>query len=137
MTLSSSAPHMPFTAIRPQLEHLHRQTRARMLAALSPASRKLLGQIVADLAVAQNPNVQAAVQRLNAALTTGEKHSILQAQNTELSAAQNIMQTALAQAPIPSGFRRTTEHMRRVHETDAGRALLHAALLIGGYGGAS
>ena len=57
--------------------------------------------------------------------------AFLYPQNDEFAAIQTLMRAALGETQ--PGMRRTEEHLRRVRETDAGRALLHSALLIGSY----
>ena len=56
---------------------LHQQARAQILAALTPAHRTLLANVVGGLAVAANPNPDEAAARLDAALSPGEKDAIL------------------------------------------------------------
>jgi hypothetical protein len=115
---------------RPHIERLHRQTRSRMLAALAPARLALLARVVGELAVAQAPDIPAAAARLDAALSPAETRAVLAAQNDELASARQILDDALAQSR--PGFR-PSERTHALRETNAGRALLRAALLIGSY----
>ncbi len=131
---------------RAQFEQLHAQARSQMLAALTPAHRALLANVVGQLAIAPNPDPRAAAQQLDAVLSPGEKQSVLtiasqlHAQTRALmQAARARMEASLtpdqraqldAKAPQhengPEGFR---------HQPDAGRALLHAVLHVGGHDG--
>jgi len=52
------------------------QARTAMLAALTPAHRDLLAQVVGQLAVASDPNMDAAASRLDAALSPAEVSAI-------------------------------------------------------------
>lgn len=112
---------------------LHKQYRAQVLGALTPAHKQLYASIVGDLAIAASPDPKAAVIKLDAALSSGEKTAIINA-DSQFRAA---MKTQFAQMraahprPSPSGSPRP----RRSHKPrtpDAGRILLAMA---GGRGG--
>jgi hypothetical protein len=120
-----------FPQTRPQIEQINRRTRERMLAALTLPHRAFLARLAGDLITAQTPDIPAAVRLLNATLAPAETQSIIRAQNDEFAEVQRLMRATLGETR--PGTRRTEEHLRRVREIDAGRALLHSALLIGSY----
>lgn len=115
-----------------QMEALHKQFRAKILGALTPAHRNLLASVAGQLAVSTNPDPKAAIQKLDAALTGGEKQAILNAAQSFMSQQRAMREQALAKMraanpnmpsprPRPSGMQRT----RRA--PDAGALLLMVA----------
>lgn len=60
-----------------QMEQLHTQSRLKELNAISPAHRQLLAQIIGNLAISPNPDRDAAVRQLNAALSPSEAQAVL------------------------------------------------------------
>jgi hypothetical protein len=148
-TVAADAPNpQRFAAMRQdrqQMEQLHAQARTQMLAALSPAHRTALANIVGQLAVAPNPDPRAAAQQLDALLSTGEKQSILNIETQVHAQMRTMMQAARArmEASLTPDQRaqmesRMTERQDRPHQKqqpDAGRALLMTAIHAGGPGG--
>lgn len=115
-----------------RMEAMHKQFRAQILGALTPAHRNLLASIAGQLAVSTNPDPKAAIQRLDAALTAGEKQAILNAAQSFRSQQRAMREQAIAKMraanpnmpsprPRPSGM----ERMRRT--PDAGALLLMVA----------
>ena len=74
-----------------QMQQLHAQARAKVLGALSPAHRALLAQVVGSLAIAPNPDPQAAVRQLNAALSPAEAQAVVSAHNAALQQMHQLM----------------------------------------------
>jgi hypothetical protein len=116
-----------------QIQALHKQYRAQVLGALTPAHKQLYASVVGNLAIAASPDPRAAAAKLDAALSTSEKTAIINA-DTQFRAA---MKTQFAQMraahpwPSPSGSPRP----RRSHTPrtpDAGRILLAMANGRGG-----
>jgi len=66
-------------AISHRERQLRWRARADILGALTPDHQQLISQLVGQLAVAQKPDVLAAAQRLDRALTPKERRSILAA----------------------------------------------------------
>ncbi|HEV2261575.1 MAG TPA: hypothetical protein VGR69_04735 [Candidatus Rubrimentiphilum sp.] len=86
---ATPTPNMPrhpdFQMMRQNMqrhEALHRQFRANVLAALTPAHRSLLASLVGQLAIAPSPDPRAAAQRLDAALSSGERNAIAAAEQS-------------------------------------------------------
>lgn len=134
-----------FRRFHQQAETIHRATRAKMLAALTPAHRAFVGRVLGLLAVATTPNQRAAVQRVDAVLTASEKDAILAAQRSEMEQMhaqmqqmRTQMQQMRAQMQSQMGTARGTvttmhagemgEHRHAHHAPDAGAALLRGLL---------
>lgn len=66
-------------SMRKQMEQIHTQERSQVLGALSPAHRQLLATIAGQLATSTTPDYRGAAQRLDAALSSSEKQTILSA----------------------------------------------------------
>lgn len=62
-----------------QMETIQAQGRSRILGSISPAHRALLAQIVGQLAISPNPDPDAAVRQLNAALSPAEAQAVVSA----------------------------------------------------------
>ncbi len=83
-----------------QFESARLAARARMLAALTPAHKQLLSQVVGELAVGTNPDAEAATQRLDAALSPTESAAIVSIQrDLEREMAGNI--ESIPHRPVP------------------------------------
>jgi Spy/CpxP family protein refolding chaperone len=94
-----SRPHPDFAQmqqLRKQMMQIRQQARQQMLGALSPAHRKLLADVVGQLAVAPNPDRKAAVQTLDAALSPSESQAILAAESSARTQSRSLMETARA-----------------------------------------
>jgi hypothetical protein len=130
---------------REQMEQLHKQARAQMLAAISPAHRALLANIIGQLAIAPNPDPRAAALQLDAALSGGEKQSILNVEaqmhaqmKTMMEAARARMESSMSADQRSAMDARMAKREDRPHSErtpDAGRALLGMAIHAGGPGG--
>lgn len=111
---------------------MHKQFRAKILGTLTPAHRNLLASVAGQLAVSANPDPKAAIAKLDAALSSGEKQAILNAAQSFMSQQRAMREQAIAKMraanpsmpsprPRPSGMQR----MRRT--PDAGALLLMIA----------
>ena len=121
----SGAPHPDFRAMRQmhdQMEQIHRTTRTKMLAALTPQHRRLLANVAGQLAISPKPSRRAAEQQLDAALTAREKQSILAIQKDSIGQIRTVMQRAFPNAPK---HRIAENRMRRT--PSAGELLLRVA----------
>lgn len=78
--------------LRVQFQQSRLQTRARLLAALTPAHRTAVANIVGQLSLTVNPNPRAATQALDAVLAPGEKQSILNIAAAERANTQTLRQ---------------------------------------------
>jgi hypothetical protein len=119
-----------------QMMQEHQAFRHQVLAALTPAHKELLANVAGQLAVADKPDYKAAAAKLDAALSSGEKQTILAAQSqmmAQMKAQWEQMKTAWASAhpgetPRPQRSPRP-EHSPRT--PDAGMVLL---MVAGGHG---
>src|SRR5208283_1895551 len=75
----SNTPSPQMRANFQQMETLHKQYRAQVLGALTPAHKQLYAAVVGNLAIAASPDPKAAAAKLDAALSTGEKTAIINA----------------------------------------------------------
>ncbi|HEX5274573.1 MAG TPA: hypothetical protein VFW34_04795 [Candidatus Rubrimentiphilum sp.] len=115
-----------------QGQAMHKQFRANVLGALTPAHRNLLASIAGQLAVSTNPDRKAAVQKLDAALSSGEKQAILNAAQSFMSQRRAMREQAIAKMRaanpnMPSPRPRPSGMERRKHTPDAGALLLMVA----------
>jgi hypothetical protein len=92
----------PFPRIIPTLIQIRAQAHDRMLKSLSPDNRRLLSQVIGQLAVTTTPDVGAAARELDGALTPEEKHYVEQAsaelEEQALKAIEALKQNVLANA---------------------------------------
>jgi len=96
-----------------QMAQLHQQARAKVLGSLTPAHRTLVAQVVGSLAIAPNPDWQAAAKQLDAALSPAESQAVLSAHAGLMQQAQSLMEgthqklmsllTAQQRAQLPFG----------------------------------
>jgi hypothetical protein len=127
-----------------QIAAMHKQFRAKILGALTPAHRNLLASLAGQLAVSTSPDPKAAIQKLDAALTSGEKQAILNAAQSFMSQQRAMREQAIAKMraanpnmpsprPRPSGMERVR------HTPDAGALLFMIATggpgMMGQHGG--
>jgi Spy/CpxP family protein refolding chaperone len=125
-----------------QMEQLHTQARAKVLGSLSAAHRALLAQVVGSLAVSPNPDPQAAVKQLNAALTPAEAQAVVSTHGAAMQQMHQLMEsahqrfqallTAQQRAQLPNGGNGPPggppdEVMQRMSQLSAGEILLHFA----------
>ena len=103
-----------------QLRQLHQQTRMQMLAALTPAHRTLVANVVGQLAIAPNPNPQAAAQQLDAVLSGGEKQSIVNLDAALKTNARNVMEAQRARIEATLTTEQRTQMSQRVSRMHAG-----------------
>ena len=91
--------HLPFSpadmakmkAQMATMEAAHKAVRAKILAALTPAHRALLADLVGQLAIAANPDPEAARAKLDAALSASEKTNILAIHNAAMAQMHAMM----------------------------------------------
>ncbi len=115
-------PRPDFGAMRAsmqQQETLHKQFRAKVLGAITQAHRNLLASLAGQLAISASPDPQAAIKKLDAALSSGEKQAII-------NAAQSFMtqQRALHQQMLVK-FRAANPNMPSPRPMPSGRERMH------------
>jgi len=118
-----------------QVEKIHRAERAQVLAALSPAHRELLANIVGHMAISTTPDHKAAAARLDAALSPSEKSAVLAAHTSAMTQMRNAMHAMMAKRmPQPQGSagpHPMWKHRER-HKPTAGEVVLMVATGHGG-----
>lgn len=82
-------------------EAAHKATRAKILAALTPAHKAYLANLIGQLAVAANPDPKAATAKLDSILTASEKSKILAIHSAAL--AQMMSQMKMLMPPMGMG----------------------------------
>ena len=71
--------HLTFERFGQQEQQLHQQLRSQVLAALTPVHRRELATLIGQLAIAPNPDLQAAATQIDRALLSSERGRILSA----------------------------------------------------------
>ena len=146
---ASQLPHPTVAAMEQmhaQFEQIEKRSRAQILGALTPAHRTLLANVVGQLAIAPNPDRNAAARTLDSALSPGEASAILSAETTAREQARSLMEASRAQfeASLTPAQRtemqqrmatRAAEHpanaMQPKRTMDPGKTLLHLAMGMG------
>ena len=102
-----------FEQVHQQLATLHKQARAQMLAALTPAHKQLLAQVAGELAISPDPDMAGAVRKLDAALSRSESESILRTQEqfrTQARAIMEQMRSAAEKSMTPEQAQQMAQH---------------------------
>jgi len=116
-----------------QMRQLHEQFRASVLGSLTPANRQLLANVVGQLAIAPQPDFKGASARLDRALSSNERNSILTASQNFHTQSKALFEAMKAAAPPPQDGQGgpppgAPEHrMGEGHQRTAGQILLGAA----------
>ena len=122
-------PHPDFQMMRQtmqQQEAMHKQFRAKVLGTLTPAHRNQLASVIGQLAISASPDPRAAIKKIDAFLSSGEKQAIL-------NAAQAFMTQQRALFNFPSPRPMPSREAKPRHTPDAG-ALLFMLATGGGPG---
>lgn len=112
-----------FQQIRSQMRQIHSTERAQILGALTPAHKTLLANVVGRLATSVNPDVRAAAQELDSALSASEKQKVISAAQNARSKARSLMSSMhgeFSMGPL--------RERREIRTPDAGRILLRLAM---------
>src|SRR5579872_2676528 len=81
-----------------RLKDLHSQARNQILGVLTPSQRTLLAQIAGNLAIAANPDEDAAAQQIQNSLSPQQVQRVLSLHEALKQQAMSLMQAAHAQA---------------------------------------
>lgn len=139
---SAPAPHptpnaamrAQFRQMRTQMRQIHTTERSQILGALTPAHRALLASVAGQLATSTNPDFKGAANRLDAALSSGEKQAILTAAQNARNQQRSLMQQVRARFSPPPGAPRPPRNFagRRTHHApDPGMLLLRLSAAPG------
>lgn len=113
-----------------QLAQIGTQARTQMLAALTPAHRTLLTNVVGQLAVATTPDLRAAAQQLDTALSPAEKQAILTADTNARTQMRTAFSQMRQQMPTRPGGPAPTASRSPRPQPSAGTVLLRHALMF-------
>jgi hypothetical protein len=91
-------------ANREQVRKIMFRTRSQILGALTPEHRALLARVVGQLAIAPNPDPEAAAKQLDAALSPGESTAVVAAAESAHQQMRDLMQ-GMHRGPGPDGDR--------------------------------
>lgn len=96
-SFAQAAPGAPnirrdFEQLHTQMQQIHSTERAQILAALTPAHKALVANVIGQLAISPTPDYDAAAKRLDAALSGAERQSILNAAQSARSRSMALMQ---------------------------------------------
>ena len=126
--------HQTFERFAQQEEQLHQQMRWQILSTLSPIHRRAVAVTIGELAIAPNPDLQAAVKQMDAMLSPGERQRIVAAHASFAAQSRQLheqMRTEL-QSEMPAGQPGFMNHgpqngaMPEHRQLDAGMLLLMA-----------
>ena len=131
--------HQVMDQTHQQMEQLMSQTRSRVLGSITSAHRQLLAQVVGNLAIAPNPDWDAAAKQLNAALSPGEAQAVLSAHQAAMQQMMSLMQAThqriesvigTQHSQMPNGHPNESTHDRVYFKgppgsLTAGEVLLH------------
>jgi formate dehydrogenase maturation protein FdhE len=138
---STPMPHPDFQVIRQTMQQqqaMHKQFRAKVLAAITPAHRNLLASLVGQLAISASPDPRGVIKKLDAALSSGEKQAILNVAQTFMAQQRAQRQAMMAKfraanPNFPSPRPMRSGEPKERHTGDAG-ALLFMLATGGGPG---
>jgi hypothetical protein len=127
-----------------QVQATQRAARAAMLAALTPAHRELVSRVVGELAVAPDPNIDAAARQLDASLSPAEVRAIGNAEaqsRSQIVGAAGELQSSITPAQRRQMMEQAAQAMRTMSssmapaiakvmqdESDPGHVLLKTVL---------
>jgi len=111
-----------FEQIHTQMQQIHQAERAQILAALTPAHKALVANVIGELAISATPDYDAAAKRLDAALSAGERQGVLNA-----AATARAKSTAIMQSIAPEHMGGPGLQMRTMPAQTAGQILLRLA----------
>ncbi len=126
--------HATMQRFAQQEEQLHQQMRSQILSALTPAHLRAVAATIGALAVAPNPDPQAAAQRLDAMLSAAERGRILAAHQAFAAQSRQLREQMRGelQSEMPQGMpdwnRGPHEGMTSAHRMSDPGSLLLAAL---------
>lgn len=126
--LAQNAPAPPSPSVMQQMQkmhaqmvQMHRRFRAQILGYLTPAHKALLASVAGSLAIAANPDFEAAAKRLDAALSANEKHHIMSAASSMHAKMRSEMRSMRKNMPSPPPGHMMMDHPMMGGSMMAGR----------------
>lgn len=124
-----------FQRFMSQEMQMHQQMRWQILQSLTPIHRRAVAATIGDLAIAANPDPEAAAKRIDAMLSPGERQRVISAHNTFRSQSMQLHDQMRAElrsempADMQSHFMNHDESREKEEAArrpmDAGTILLH------------
>jgi hypothetical protein len=120
-----------FQQMHQKMAQLHTQARTEMLAAITPAHKAAIANLIGQLAIAPNPNVDATAREIDSLLTPAESQSVIRIHEQAKTQMHALMESAHAQMERerPAG---APEHAPRPampnRPNDAGHIILMLAI---------
>jgi hypothetical protein len=131
-----------------QEDRLHQQTRAQMLASITPAHRAAIANLIGQMAVSTNPQPETLARQIDTLLSQGEQQRILSADASYLQQSKALHEQMRAQ--VEKDFPAMAQRAGNMHHdtvdrwsdhraNDAGSVLLrtlapHHDMMIGMHG---
>jgi hypothetical protein len=125
------AMHQTFEQFAQQEKQLHEQFRTQVLSSLSAVHRRAVAATIGELAVEENPDVQAAAKRLDQILSPAERSRIMQAHEafkTQSHALHEQMKSDMQRIMPDHPTMNHPENMTQRPQPDAGTVLLMALI---------
>ena len=121
--------HQTFEQFRQQEEQLYQQMRYQMLSAMSPVHRRAVGALIGELAIASNPDPQAAARQLDGMLSGAERQRIIAAHTSFESQSRQLHEQMHEQLQRVMPDARD-DMMKHDHEHSMGSRQLDAGTLL-------
>jgi hypothetical protein len=123
------AMHQTFERFAQQEMQLHQQMRSQILSSLSPVHLRAVGATIGNLAIEQNPDVQAAARRIDQILSGGERQRVMAAHEAFRSQSRQLhdQMRSEMQSMMPPGhsdMEKPENGMMQRPPEDAGTILL-------------
>ena len=124
------AMHQTFERFAQQEMQLHQQMRSQILSSLSPIHLREVAATIGNLAIEQNPDVQAAARRIDQVLSPGERQRVMAAHDTYRSQSRQLHDQMRSQMqsmmPAHPDMEKPENGMMQNPPEDAGTILLMA-----------
>lgn len=120
-----------FEQFAQQKRQLHEQMRYQILSSLSVVHRRAIAAEIGNLAISPNPDIQSAVRRIDALLSSGERARIMSAHEAYKTQSHQLHEQMMSamQSQMP-GHQMPQHHdmhaEQSMHQNDAGYILLRA-----------
>jgi hypothetical protein len=125
------AMHQTFERFAQQEMQLHQEMRSQILSSLNPTHLREVGATIGNLAITQNPDMQAAARQLDRVLSPGERQRVLAAHEAFRSQSRQLHEQMRSemQSMMPADHPDMMKHdggMMQRPPQDAGTILLMA-----------
>jgi hypothetical protein len=122
--------HQTFERFAQQEMQLHQQMRSQILTSLTPVHLRIVGSTIGNLAIQQNPDMQAAARQIDRVLSPGERQRVIAAHEAFRSQSRQLhdQMRSEMQSMMPAGHPDMKPEGTRMQPPpqDAGTILLMA-----------